>query len=424
MAPITAPNVIPVSHSRREKSLLVTIYRQIECSDIHGIRAAYLISINLALSEFELRDLQQLAVFHCRLVRDDSGDGHVKCLCNINERFAILENCGDKFVAQITVRTAMAAGRQTWWEARTFCGGKLHVDALADELIEEGTLLTPNTSHFAAVTRRIPTHAHPRHSAFAGAEERDFGAEGIFVTVFVRLQIIKMAVHALTGNLSEAAAGDAYIICIGVRRIKLRRQADAPAFIGIDRLGHPVEVFPFGIDNLAKAARLINLTHGIEVFVEARCLEHHIFKATLFNGVEKFVGVFYRTENCWNGASDVFAVLERFHDMAEMARRIGRDEDCFDGVVFDEFFEGWIRFCAATFFSKSGTTIRNQVADGHNFYVRMVLESKGRTELANSIADDADADFTIGNRVPTFVGGGRIFGAFEALNGVISGGCR
>ena len=52
--------------------------------------------------------------------------------------------------------------------------------------------------------------------------------------------------------------------------------------------------------------------------------------------------------------------------------------------------------------SQPGATVGNQVADGHHLHVRMILESKISAKLANAIPNDADPNFAVGNRLPTF----------------------
>ena len=87
--------------------------------------------------------------------------------------------------------------------------------------------------------------------------------------------------------------------------------------------------------------------------------------------------------------------------MPDMARRVGRDEDRFDAVVFDEFFERRIGLRAATRFGQLGAAIWNQIADRHDFDIRMILKTKRGAEFANTIPNDADANFAIGDRLPT-----------------------
>ena len=61
----------------------------------------------------------------------------------------------------------------------------------------------------------------------------------------------------------EAAAGHADVVGIGVRWIPLRRQADTPAFVGVDGRGHVVEILALGIGELAEAAGVVDLPHGV-----------------------------------------------------------------------------------------------------------------------------------------------------------------
>ena len=98
----------------------------------------------------------------------------------------------------------------------------------------------------------------------------------------------------------------------------------------------------------------------------------------------------------------MLAVLEHFDHVPRVARRIGGDEDRFDVIVLHHLFERRIRLLAAGRLGQPGAAIGNQVADGDDLDVGMILKPKRRRELANAVADEADANLAIGDWLPPF----------------------
>jgi hypothetical protein len=108
-----------------------------------------------------------------------------------------------------------------------------------------------------------------------------------------------------------------------------------------------VIVFPFGVQELAQPAGLINLPHPIKVLVKVGGLKHHILEAAGLDGVGQLVGIFKRAKDRRHGRGDVFAVLEHLDAVPRVAGCVGRHEDRLDTVVLDQFFERGIRLVAA-----------------------------------------------------------------------------
>ena len=73
--------------------------------------------------------------------------------------------------------------------------------------------------------------------------------------------------------------------------IKLRRQANPPALPGIDRLVHVMVVFPLAIGQGTEASGTVNLSHRVEFLMKTGGLEHHVFEAGPFDGLEQGMGI-------------------------------------------------------------------------------------------------------------------------------------
>jgi hypothetical protein len=165
-----------------------------------------------------------------------------------------------------------------------------------------------------------------------------------------------------------------------------------------------VEVFPLGVDDLAEPARAIDLTHRVAVIVVRRRLEHHVLAAARFDRLVQLVGLLDRAEDGRHGAGDVLAVLEHLDAVLGMAGCVGRHEDRLDRVVLDQLFERRVRLLAATGPGQRGAALGEQVADGDDGDVGMVLEAERGAELADAIADDPHADLPVGDRLPGLPG--------------------
>ena len=92
---------------------------------------------------------------------------------------------------------------------------------------------------------------------------------------------------------------------------------------------------------------------------------------------------------------DVFAMAENLEAMPSVARCIGGNKDGFDAGIFHHRFEGGIGLGAAAGLGEGSATLGDQIGDGHDLHIRMILEAESRAELTNPIAGDAYPNFTI-----------------------------
>lgn len=77
-----------------------------------------------------------------------------------------------------------------------------------------------------------------------------------------------------------------------------------------------------------------------------------------------------------------------------------------DGYVFEQ------RHALAKLFASLG----NEIADGYDLDIGMILKPESGTELAYPVTDDADADFTIRDRLPALGGPPGLRRFFKPLN--------
>src|SRR5690554_3807085 len=115
----------------------------------------------------------------------------------------------NKFIGKVAMRTSVPAQWHSRRERRSFHFGQFNIQSL--KLIVIAPFLSADSSPFAMVARSIPAHRHACRTAFAGSEKCDFGAKRILVRVVFGFQMCQGAGHFYTGNLSEAAAGDAVV---------------------------------------------------------------------------------------------------------------------------------------------------------------------------------------------------------------------
>ena len=148
----------------------------------------------------------------------------------------------------------------------------------------------------------------------------------------------------------------------------------------------------------------IDLPHRVAVVVERRRLEHHVLAAARLDRLVQLVGLLERAEDGRHGAGDVLAVLEHLDAVPGMAGRVGRHEDRLDRVVLDQLLERGVRLLAAAGLGQRGAAVGEQVADGGDGDVGMVLEAERRAELADAVADDPHADLPVGDRLPGLPG--------------------
>ena len=94
------------------------------------------------------------------------------------------------------------------------------------------------------------------------------------------------------------------------------------------------------------------------------------------HGLEQWLGVVERAEDRRHGRGHVLAVLQHLDAMPGVAGRVGRHEDRLDRVVLDHLFQRRIRLLAAARLGQPGAAVGNQIADGHDLDVRMVLKAE------------------------------------------------
>ncbi len=96
-----------------------------------------------------LRDLHPLATLHCRLVRDDSGEGHVQCFSHIDDGFFIQQDGFDEMIGQLPMRAAMSTGSDARWQWWAFAADPFIVWFLSVDttLFTMGVFHVPATRH-------------------------------------------------------------------------------------------------------------------------------------------------------------------------------------------------------------------------------------------------------------------------------------
>ena len=99
-----------------------------------------------------------------------------------------------------------------------------------------------------------------------------------------------------------------------------------------------------------------------------------------------------------------------------MTRSVGRDKNRLDGVVFDHLFQRFVSLFAAAGFGEPVAALGEEVGDGDDLGVRVILKPELGAELAQSEPDDSDAQFLVGERFPLGVGIDVGIGFVEALD--------
>ena len=124
-----------------------------------------------------------------------------------------------------------------------------------------------------------------------------------------------------------------------MRGIPLRRQALSPILVGREHIGHVVQVLAFGMDHLAETARVIDLPHGVTVFMESGRFEHHVLLAGCLHGFAQHVRRAQRAPRRpappWPRACRV----EDLDAVSRMAGSVRGHEDGLDRVVLYKFFQ-------------------------------------------------------------------------------------
>ena len=76
--------------------------------------------------------------------------------------------------------------------------------------------------------------------------------------------------------------------------------------------------------------------------------------------------------------------------MPRVTRCIGSAEHRLDPVVLDQLFERRICLLTTACLGQVGAPIGKQIADGHDFHVRVILETERGAETAHAVSDDTD----------------------------------
>ena len=79
---------------------------------------------------------------------------------------------------------------------------------------------------------------------------------------------------------------------------------------------------------------------------------------------------------------------------------VGRAKDRFDRIVFDHFFERGVCFLAFNGLGEFRASIGEEIGDGDDFDVWMILEFEFSGEFAEPVSDEANAKFTVGVGLP------------------------
>src|SRR5690606_545042 len=185
-----------------------------------------------------------------------------------------------------------------------------------------------------------------------------------------------------------------------MRGIKLRGQPDPPSLVGIDLLHTIVVVLPFRVYDTTQTTRLVYLAHHIQVFPEARCLKHHILETRAFHRFKQLLSFLDISEGGRHRARDVLAVIKHLHAVTCMARRIRSHKYRLNVFVLHHFFQGRISLVTTGYTGKFCTTVRKQIADGHDFHVRMILEAEGSGKLADTVSDKTHTYLPVRDRHP------------------------
>ena len=109
---------------------------------------------------------------------------------DVDQRLAVFEDGRDELVHQVAVRAAVAAGRHARRQRRTLQVGQVLLQPAVGHARHHARAARARGPLSPPWPRRVPTDGHPRHAAFAGAQQGDLRAEGVLVAVVLRLQVL------------------------------------------------------------------------------------------------------------------------------------------------------------------------------------------------------------------------------------------
>lgn len=214
-----------------------------------------------------------------------------------------------------------------------------------------------------------------------------------------------------------------------MRRIPKGEAVFTPVFVGGIGRGvrlFGVAIFAFGIDDAPKSSRLIDLFHRVDVVVENGGFEHGVFQAAVFlDGFVEFIGVARVSIEDGDGVADMLSVLKAEDCVTRVRGCVCRAKDRFDRIVFDHFFERGVCFLAFNGLGEFRASIGEEIGDGDDFDVWMILEFEFSGEFAKTVSDEPDAEFPVGVGLPNGTGvdlGVRLIESRNLFVGISGGG--
>jgi hypothetical protein len=130
-------------------------------------------------------------------------------------------------------------------------------------------------------------------------------------------------------------------------------------------------------------------------------LEQTVFQAGRFDRFVEHIRLFrLAAPERGHGGAGVLACFHCGDDVIDVVRRVGGDEDRFDLVVGNHFFERVVGFFAPARFGEPVAPFGDEVGYSDDVDVRMILEPELRAELARAVPGDSDPDLAVADRVP------------------------
>ena len=337
---------------------------------------------------------------------------HVQRVDNADARLLILENRVDEVAAEVPVRTAVPAG----FDSRRKSGLEDRISELLNDFLSlsragialfertirrvESTDFASDATGFKVGSLGFAVH-DARKSPFFRVEKRDFRNERVANLVWFGLF---KRIDSTRANVDETLVGHADVIGARVGGIPQRRAGAAPVSVGADRgrAGRRgMVVFAFRIDQPPEPSGFVDFFHRVEVVVERGGFKHRVLEPPiLFNTFEQPLSLFRLSIVNRHGVTDVLAMFKAEDAVARMGRRVGRQKDRFDRIVFNHLLKGRIGLLALNAFGERGATVGEQIRNGDDLHVRMVLEIEFSGELTDAITNEPDSELAVGIGAP------------------------